>query len=198
MIRETVTSFPLYWPPGWERTKRPTRAPFRNATVYGTTQGILREFELMGVPRFQVVISTNQRLKPDGMPYSNQRRLDDHGAAVWFVLDGEERVLACDRWDLLADNLRAIEKHIEAIRGQERWGVGTARQAFGGFVALPEAASGEPWWETLGIARDAELPSIEAAFKARAKSCHPDMPGGSREAWDRLQDALAQARAARR
>lgn len=141
MIRDTVTAWPLYWPPGWTRTQYPERSRFGGCTVYGSVQGILAELGRMGVD--EIVISTNQRLKPNGTPYSTGPKILDHGAAVWFTQSGEERVLACDRWSALADNLHAIELHIGAIRGQARWGVGSAQQAFAGFVALPEASGGE-------------------------------------------------------
>jgi hypothetical protein len=45
---------------------------------------------------------------------------------------------ACDRWDSVADNVQAIRKTIEALRGIERWGTGDmVQRAFAGFVALP-------------------------------------------------------------
>lgn len=186
MIRETVTASPLYWPPGWERTKSPKSSPFYNQTVYKASQGILHQLALMGVERHRVVVSTNLRTKPDGTPYSGKQRIDDHGASVWFSIDGAERVLACDRWQHVADNLRAIEKHIEAIRGMERWGVGSAAQAFAGFVALPEQAGGEPWFEVLRVSPTATRDEIERAYKRRALDCHPDR-GGDRAEWDHLQ-----------
>ena len=34
MIREAVTASPLYWPPGWERAKRPTHSRFGDTTIY--------------------------------------------------------------------------------------------------------------------------------------------------------------------
>lgn len=186
MIRETVTAWPLYWPPGWERTKSPRQGPFYNQTVYKASQGILYQLSLMGVARHGVVLSTNLKLKADGTPYSGRQSIADHGASVWFSLDGQERVLACDRWAHVADNLRAIEKHIEAIRGMERWGVGSAAQAFAGFVALPETSGGEPWNVTLGVSPDASRETIEAAYRRKALECHPDR-GGRREDWDHLQ-----------
>ena len=49
MIRDTVTAWPLYWPPGWPRTKYPERSRFGGCTVYGSVQGIIAELGRMGV-----------------------------------------------------------------------------------------------------------------------------------------------------
>ena len=75
-----------------------------------------------------------------------------------------EHVLACDRWDRPEHNLRAIAKHVEAIRGQERWGVGSVAQAFRGYQALPSRATGKPWWEW-----DRELVTRDANALARVR-----------------------------
>jgi hypothetical protein len=110
--------------------------------------------------------------------------------AFYFDLDRRPHVLACDRWDTVPDNIAAIAAHVEALRGQERWGVADLRQAFAGHVALPAP---DPWWAVLGVARDAPIGVITAAFRALARDAHPDV-GGDRAAWDRLNEAVAQAR----
>lgn len=185
MIRETVTASPLYWPAGWKRTARRQRARFGETNSFRETQEILAELGRMGVRGQNVIVSTNMRLRQDGIPYANQSAPDDPGAAVWFTLKGDERVLACDRWDRVAHNLRAIALHIAAIRGQDRWGVGSLDQAFAGFVALPEQAGGITWWDYFGLEPNATREEIERAYKQSAKYDHPDM-GGDRERWDQL------------
>ena len=186
MIRETVTAWPLYWPPGWPRTKYRKPSAFGDSNPFRETQNVLAELGRMGVRSRDIVISSHMKLKPDGTAYARQI-IPDHGVAVWFVLKGEERVLACDRWARIEENLHAIALHIAALRGQQRWGVGTAEQAFAGFVALPEQAGGEPWHETLGVSPDASRETIDAAYKRLALLHHPDR-GGDRAQWDRLQD----------
>src|SRR3712207_8918795 len=56
-------------------------------------------------------------------------------------LKGEKRVLACDKWDRIADTIHAIAKTIEATRGIERWGSVTTEQAFAGYTRSEEHTS---------------------------------------------------------
>jgi len=187
MIRDTVTAWPLYWPTGWPRsTAHGSAYNFRPTTLFHQVQAVLDELRRLGVSEEDIVVSTNLRTRPDGIPYSKQPKADDPGVAVWFSLDGVERVLACDRWSKVEHNMRAIALHIGAIRGQERWGVGSAAQAFAGFVALPEEAGGDPWHVTLRVTPNATVDEIESAYRRLAMKCHPDH-GGKREDWDHLQ-----------
>jgi hypothetical protein len=203
--RVGVTAYPLYWPQGWQRTEpylrswsRFARGPrARSFSVYSEAQSVRLELERLGAEN--VVISSNLQLRPDGIPYSGQKVPTDCGIAVWFELLDErgvlrETVLACDRWAKPEENLRAIAKHVEALRGQDRWGVGSIAQAFRGYQALPEHASGTPWWDALGVSRDSAPDVIRKAFKAKAHECHPDK-GGDRATWDALQEAYRQAQA---
>ena len=186
---------PLHWPTGWPRTKYPTRARFGNISVARGVDDVLHELSLLRATR--VVISTNLEVRLDGWPRSNQRNPDDAGVAVYFELSGAKRVLACDRWDRVEHNLRAIAKHVEALRGMERWGVGTIEQAFTGYAALPEPGRAKSWHEVLGYDPDGieELTAdeIQARFRDLAQRRHPDK-GGTIAAFDELmrarQDAL--------
>lgn len=74
----------------------------------------------------------------------------DRGAAVYFEMKGKPVSLACDKWNRVEDNIWAIAKHIEALRGQQRWGVGSIEQAFRGYTALPAIgeSSASEWWKT--------------------------------------------------
>ncbi len=191
--RDMVTAHPLSWPAGWTRTRRPERARFGDCTVYSETRSLYDELGRMRVRERDIILSTNLRLRQDGLPYSNQRRPEDPGVAVYFKLKGEERVLACDRWDRVEHNIRAITKHIDALRGQERWGVGTLEQAFAGFTALPEHAGQRTCWQVLGIEPTKDAHAIKAAFRARARICHPDLATGSDEAMSELNAAVADA-----
>lgn len=84
--------------------------------------------------------------------------------------------MACDKWKRTADNIYAIAKHIEALRGQKRWGVGNVDQAFRGYMALPGIGetTGDNPWTVLGVSINATEDQITLAFRALAKKFHPD------------------------
>lgn len=128
-----------------------------------------------------VIISTNIPLRKDGIPYSGQAQPADPGVAVYFLWKQEQRVLACDRWDRVEDNLHAIELAVQAMRGLDRWGVSQILdRAFAGFTALPpppKTDDNRPWWEILDQDRSASLENIEATYREYAKMCHPDTTG---------------------
>lgn len=140
-----------------------------------------------------IVLSTNVELNLNGDPRGDRARPADVGVACYFKLKGRDTVLACDKWLRVEDNIVAIAKHIDALRGQERWGVGTIEQAFTGYQALPAP---EQWWQVLGLAESASLADIDAAYRAKARAAHPDS-GGSDAAMARLNAARDQGRKAR-
>ncbi len=210
-------SFPLSWPPAWPRTaaqkrqaspffsqiRRPSSTPGQTYTsrskrsMADVVTDLYHELRLIGVGDYNVVVSTNVELRLDGTPYSNRKPPEDPGAAVYFKLKNKPCVLACDKWNRTEDNLCAIAKHIEALRGQERWGVGSVEQAFAGYTALPPAGSspGTSWWNLLGCAHDAPFAVVKAAFREAAFKAHPDH-GGSHDAIVAVNAAWDQARKA--
>jgi hypothetical protein len=190
----TERAYPLSWPTGWPRAKTRKRAKFaqrgndgwmKSATIATARARLQTELDRLGVS--YITLSTNVELRLDGLPRSDRADPTDPGAAVYFTLKGKQTVLACDRWDRVADNIIALAKHIEALRGMDRWGVGTAEQAFAGYQALPAAID---WRDVLGFDMDAhpDPAEIHRAFRRKSKAAHPDI-GGSRAAWDRLQAA---------
>lgn len=144
------------------------------------------------------VLSTNVELRRDGLPYANQREPSDPGVAVYFEWHGKQMTFACDRWDKVRDNVRAIGKTIEAIRSIERWGASDMMEhAFSAFEALPAPGScvSLSCWAVLDIPPGSPLADIERAYRAKAKDAHPDR-GGTREDWEALCAAYEQARIA--
>jgi len=181
-----ATAYPLSWPVGWERTPARKR---RNSSFAQRSLASARAFVLDEVRLLRgrnVVISTNVSLRNDGLPRSGQKAPEDPGVAIYFALQDQPKALACDRWTRVEDNLWAIGKHIEAIRGQERWGVGTVQQAFMGYDALPAPTA--DWWVVLGVERDAGEDVILSAYRALARKTHPDA-GGSEAEFIRVQAA---------
>ncbi len=147
--------------------------------------------EVRLLPANNMVISTNIKLRIDGLPYSNQRPPNDCGAAVYFQYNGQPIVFACDRWRTVEENLWAIVKHLEALRGQERWGVGNLEQAFAGYMALP-APEGGNWWEVLGVSQTASPDDVRAAYRGLVRQHHPDA-GGDPEKFLAIQRAYEAA-----
>lgn len=189
-------AYPLAWPPGVPRTVVPARSAFGEVTISRATQELLWEIERMHgrLP----VISTNLELRNDGLPYSKQRPISDHGVAVYFTRSGRQLVFACDRWDRIEHNMRAITKTIDAMRGIERWGsTDLMERAFMGFEALPppDQAVVLSCWQILDLEPGASEMEIERAYRTKAKSAHPDR-GGSRQEWDQLRAAYEQAKQA--
>lgn len=189
-----MTAYPLAWPLGWKRTAAPRRARFSGReTISTAARFVLQELERLGAR--DAVIASNVELRLDGLPRSNQRTPGDRGVAVYFRLKGRDAVLACDAWDLPEHNLRAIGKHVEAIRGQARWGVGSIEQAFTGYQALPPARNGaRPWWEVLELDGDVQRPEVvRERYRALARERHPDTTGGSSAAFVELRRAYDDA-----
>lgn len=188
---EGIQNYPLTWPATWPRTKPFHRknALFADRSIAKAVQFVLDELRLLQARN--PIISTNLQLRQDGLPKSGQKNPSDPGVAVYFILKKEPRVLACDQWLKVEDNLWAIGKHIEAIRGQQRWGVGTVEQAFAGYPALP--APSDAWWNVLGVSQDASQEEIRSAYRSLAAKHHPDA-GGSHEEMQRINAAYEQAK----
>jgi len=131
------------------------------------------------------------------------REPSDPGVAVYFMRRVETQpghlseprpfVIACDQYDRVRGNLRAIGATIEALRTIERHGsTAMLEQAFSGFAALPPAS--KPWREVLGFAsgEPVTVDAVRAQHFALAKRHHPDM-GGSTERMREINVAVETA-----
>lgn len=187
---EGVEAYPLHWPAGWPRARYPQAARF-DASFAKSRDGLFNEIKLLGGTH--IVLSSNVPLRRDGIPYANQAQPTDKGVAVYFLRRGRSMVFACDRWNKVEDNIRAVEKTIEAIRGIERWGASEMMErAFTAFEALPAPKT---CWAILGVAPGASAADISAAYRSKARHLHPDA-GGSEAAMSELNRARAQAMSA--
>lgn len=207
-------AFPLSWPDGWKRTASMSRthAHFGKTDTFQSQQGqstyagkkrlsvsdaverLLDQFRRMGVPDWNVIVSTNVPLRLDGMPRSDKEPADP-GAAVYWKKDDKQamRCMAIDRYTRVADNLAAIAATLEAMRAIERHGGGTIlERAFLGFAALPERAT-QHWREVLGIEGTPTPQLIEDRFRALAQVHHPDK-GGDRNKFEEIVQARDAAR----
>ncbi len=204
-----TTAFPLAWPDGWPRTPAHKRqdSKFRFKKVRYTAgrdpfwtfaearDELFAELERLGAHRASIVLSTNFKLNSYGLPSGNHGRPTDHGVAIYFELDRKPMVMACDMHVRAEENMRSLALSIEALRALDRHGGGIMREkAFTGFEALPPpgGAQSVQWWVVLGVSRDADAESINAAYKARARERHPDA-GGSHAAMSELNTARDEA-----
>lgn len=191
----TADAFPLHWPEGWLRAKSRQSAPFQ-MSLGGAVEHLMNELRLMGA-RYPV-LSSNMTLRQDGLPYAKQRQPDDPGVAVYFQWRGKQMTFACDRWSKVEDNVRAVGKTVEALRGIERWGASDMMErAFSAFEALPAPGQAVTLscWDILNVEPHASPEEIKSAWRKRMKSAHPDH-GGTRDEYEEVQRAYEQAMAA--
>lgn len=200
----TIAAYPLQWPTGWKRTDHFKRqhAKFgkagryegygeskrwvmaRDLTISEGIGRVLAELTKMGLGRDDVVISTNLRLRLDGLPRSDQREPDDSGVAVyWEDVVGGRKVMAIDLYYRVADNLAAVAATLEAMRAIERHGgAAILERAFTGFVALPPpiaAGMRRPWRDVLSLGPGATINAddVQRAYRRLASEHHPDRGG---------------------
>lgn len=180
-------AYPLQWPVGQKRWPGQRVNSQFKMTPSAMVDHLHLELERLGA--HNVVISTNRA----GYSRSNAL-LEDPGAAVYFTRKGRDLVIACDKYRRVEDNIHAIGIAVEGFRAMERHGTGDmVDAAFTGFTALPEAIvtpQRKTWWQILGVKEDASVQEINNAYRNKARTAHPDTPGGSQEAFIELKKAL--------
>lgn len=200
----SLSQYPLSWPEGWTRTPayRVRDGRFlRNKQLPSIMEGlnrVLRELDAMGVRKDDVLISTNVPTRLDGMPRSDQREPSDRAVAVYWRKDqkSDMQCIAIDIYNRVADNLCAVAATLEALRAIERHGGAQVQErSFRGFKALSNETGARGWRQVLGLKEGVTYSraEVEAQYKAAAKLCHPDTPGGSNEAMAAVNAAREQA-----
>lgn len=182
--------YPLAWPSGWKRTQNPTPSAFKPKSTFAEAGELMNELHLLGASK--VVMSSNMQIRADGLPYARQS-VSDTGVAVYFKLEGEEQCIPCDKWITLEENIRAISKTINALRGLERWGAkDMVNAAFRGFKALPSSIiTPKPhrsWFVVLGVDENANALEVKDAYRNALKLHHPDV-GGNQDDFKEIQQA---------
>lgn len=177
-----LEAFPLLWPEGQRRTVARKVSPFE--VGFSTARDhLLRELSKLGAR--DVVISSNVPLRRDGLPLADAREPSDPGVAVYFDRRVGETwspfVIACDAYNRVKANLRAVGLTVEALRSIARHGATQMlEQAFTGFAALPPATPADPpWWVVLGVSKDAAEEPVREAYRRLALEHHPDRGGDS-------------------
>lgn len=174
-MRESIPAFPLQWPEGWTRTEPQDRERSRYAISFDRARWeLVHELELMGATG--IVLSTNIPTRRDGYPYARAKEPRDPGVACYWDIDGKPQVMACDCWQTVRDNLRAIGLSVAALRALQRAGATQiTERAFGGFERLPAdtyAAKVAEWRARF----EADLAPRELYRQAVAEH-HPDRGG---------------------
>lgn len=181
------SGYPLAWPIGRPRSRSRSRSQFK-VTQAAAVQDLAYEVDRLGGSA--MVITTNVELRVDGLPRSDRQSPTDTGVAVYFTYKKKPMCFACDRWETISENIRAIGQTVGALRGIERWGSGSMiEQAMQGFTALPAP---EQAWQVLGVAHDADRATIETAYRALSARWHPDKADGDEQRMMRINRARDQ------
>lgn len=187
-----ISAYPLSWPVGWPRTQGHLRErgvfegtpdKVRRELVRGAERMILGPDSRIYTARHMIVLSSNVPLRQDGEPMGTRSEPTGPGVAIYFERNKKKVCLACDKYDRVWKNMRALLKTIEALRGIERWGSSQLlERAFEGFLALPQK-TGDSWQDVLGItSSQPTIEEIKTAFRAKANIYHPDKnPEGEAE-----------------
>lgn len=151
-----ITRNPLCWPNNVPRTlpHLRRRPQFKEWSIAGARDQLLTEINRLNQRAWNfrdesVILSTNLRLKLDGLPQGIQSEPADTGVAIYFnlrfVRNGKwhERftAMSCDKWNKVAFNLTALAKDIDAQCARDRLGATTVEQSFRGYIASRKSAA---------------------------------------------------------
>ncbi|MHB9288162.1 DnaJ domain-containing protein [Halobacteriales archaeon Cl-PHB] len=193
MSRADRTGGEIDWP-GWaERTASAARS--RTSKFSVTLAQAINRIEAALMDRLEAddwrLSTAAPHRKKDGRPYADANP-DDPGAVLRWSKGGEQYAVACDHYDALRDNVRAIGLYIEEKRKMSNRPVVTGQDEFA-TARLPGGdqdaiAPDPPAHEVLGVAEDAPERVVKAAYQEKVKEVHPDA-GGSKEEFQRVERA---------
>lgn len=178
-------AYPLSWPSDWARIPRPMRTRSAYKASFATARDeVAHALRKMGAG---FVITTNVPLGARGQASTDYREPEDPGVAVYWLVHGSLRVLPCDAWATVRENMRAVGHALESLRTLERTKSGQIlHRALDGFAVPALPAPRPPWFAELGLEKwPPSVSDVRAAFNRRALEVHPDR-GGSAEAFDKL------------
>lgn len=191
-------TYPLDWPSTHDRTDSLDRRRSRFKSSRSASFVMLRD-ELARFGAENIIVSSDMKQRQDGGGFlSSQSEPADPGIVARFQWGGRPFIIACDGYNSVAGNLRAVQETIAAMRAIDRHGsTRLLEQAVSGFSALPPAAgdpvvTARPWWEVFDIAglggfsieeiasdstnplREAVLKVVESVYRDIVRKNHPD------------------------
>jgi hypothetical protein len=106
-----MEAYPLRWPDGWPRTnpnQRESDCRFgggrsgggRKLALGRAINQLVDELRRLGATN--IIVSSNMPTKSDGLPYADDRGIDDPGIAVYFNFKKKSRVMARDGFTSVA------------------------------------------------------------------------------------------------
>lgn len=192
-----VDAFPCAWPIGWPRTppRKRTFSRYRTGFVESRDR-IVRRLKRLGAR--EIVVSSNQPLRRDGLPSAVTIEPEDPAVAVYWADGDGSHVIACDRWRKLRENMRAVDVSIDALQALRRAGATQIlERAYAGFAVLAaDNPRQRPWREVFGVPADYRPQSfdeLKSLYHRLLLRVHPDVEGGSADAMKELMTAYVQA-----
>lgn len=112
--------YPLAWPPGHRRTKTRMESRFK-VSFEDAYNALFRLCTKLHTDEREFIISTNVPITKRGLP--DLRSVEDvrgPGVAVYIWRKGKPFVFACDTYDDVRSNIRAVWADVAVRLGQER------------------------------------------------------------------------------
>ena len=156
-----------------------------------THQDLAETFRLWGIKEWQVSSGIRRQFADKPTQTIEQRAV----ALRYIHESGQEVLLIMDRQARAVDNLRVLYLALEAMRLNEKRGLGDVIQQ--AYLQLAAPRPQRDPYEVLGVRADADMEVVEAVYRARAKKAHPDA-GGSEELMKTLNEAIDLIRQERR
>jgi|GEM_PF-4672680 len=155
--------------------------PPRPMGWHAELEALHREFEAWGVRDWEA--QPNVMLsRANSTSLTRQER----AVTVTFVKDGKPVTLPMDDYETATLNLKVLTLCIRDMRMIERRGVSDTMQSAYLQLAGPQAER-DPW-EVIGLRPGATKDEVEAMYRVKARSAHPDR-GGSDAAMAELNAA---------
>lgn len=111
-----MEAYPLQWSLGYKRTNSRINSKFKQGM--DASQRFLRD-EINRLGARNLIVSSNIPVRKDGGLYSDymSRKMDDPGVAIYFKYKGKDISMCCDQYRSVWENIYALGKGIEALRG---------------------------------------------------------------------------------